>query len=73
MMVSAHEKVSKPDPLIYERLCERFDLVPSECLFVDDLIENVNGAVKAGIAAHLFDGDYNKLEDGLRDMGVILN
>jgi len=47
--------------------------VPSKCLFVDDLIENVNGAVKAEIAAHLFDGDYNKLEDRLRDMGVILN
>ena len=73
MMVSAHEKVSKPDLRIYRRLCERFDLNPGECLFVDDLAENVEGAVKAGMAAHRFDGDFQKLEDKLRVFGVALS
>ena len=73
MMVSAHEKVSKPDLRIYWRICERFDLNPGECLFVDDLAENVEGAVKAGMAAHRFDGDFQKLEDKLRVFGVALS
>ena len=72
MVVSAHEKVSKPDPRVYEILCERYALLPRECLFVDDLIENVDGAVKAGMAAHQFDGDYKKVEDRLRSLGVTL-
>lgn len=71
-MVSAHEKICKPDRRIYERLCERFDLLPRECLFVDDLDENVDGAIKAGMEAHLFDGDYKKVEDKLRGLGVVL-
>ena len=56
---------------IYERLCERYSLLPRECLFVDDLLENVNGAVKAGMSAHLFDGDYGKVEARLRGLGVV--
>lgn len=73
MMVSAHEKLSKPDPRIYRRLCDVFSLQPRECLFVDDLIQNVEGAARAGMAAHLFDGDYRKVEDKLRDVGVTLS
>jgi putative hydrolase of the HAD superfamily len=72
MMVSAQEKVSKPDPRIYLRLCQRYALLPRECLFVDDIMENVNGAVQTGMAAHLFDGDFQKVEDRLRDLGVVL-
>ncbi len=44
MMVSALEKVSKPDPRIFFRLCERYALLPRECLFVDDILNIVNGA-----------------------------
>lgn len=73
MMISAHEKVSKPDLRIYERLCERYRLLPRECLFVDDLAGNVQGALRAGMSAHLFDSDYQKVEDRLRDFGVILH
>lgn len=71
-MVSAHEKLVKPDRRIYERLCGRFGLLPGECLFVDDLRENVDGAAASGMAAHLFDGDYAKVEHRLRGLGVIL-
>ncbi len=70
-MVSAHEKICKPDRRIYERLCERYGLLPRECLFVDDMAENVDGAIDAGMAAHLFDGDYIKVENRLRVLGVV--
>ena len=71
-MVSAHERLLKPDRRIYERLCERFGLLPRECLFVDDLPENVDGAISSGMAGHLFDGDYVKVAHRLHDLGVIL-
>ena len=71
-LVSAHEKLSKPDRRIYERLCERYDLLPRECLFVDDIRENADGAARAGMEAHLFDGDFKKVENRLRALGVLL-
>lgn len=71
-VVSAHEKVSKPDRRIYERLCGRYGLQPRECLFVDDIEENVKGAVRAGMEAHLFNGDFTKVEDRLRALGAVL-
>ncbi len=70
MMVSAHEKVTKPDPRIYHLLCERFSLLPRECLFVDDVAENVTAAERAGMSAVLFEGDYRKVEEKLRELGL---
>ena len=72
MMVSAHEKMIKPDPRIYRLLCRRFSLVPQECLFVDDMAVNVKGAEQVGMAAVHFEGDYRKMEDRLRELGVVL-
>ncbi len=35
-VVSAREKVCKPDPAIFAVLAERYGLIPSETLFIDD-------------------------------------
>ena len=43
--------VIKPDKRIYELLCEKYDLNPEECVFIDDLERNVEGARKFGIKA----------------------
>ena len=48
MVVSAHEKLIKPDLRIYQLLCDRYDLKPEECVFIDDLAANVQGAIDAG-------------------------
>ena len=72
MMVSAHEKVSKPDPRIYRRLFDTFSLSSRECLFVDDIRQNIDAAEQAGMEAHLFDGDFRKVEERLRHLGVPL-
>ncbi|MBR5230753.1 MAG: HAD family phosphatase [Clostridia bacterium] len=48
MVVSAHEKLLKPDRRIYDLLCSRYGLDPAECVFIDDLAANVQGAVDAG-------------------------
>ena len=41
---SAEEKIMKPDARIYQRLLERYNLTPSECLFVDDVKANTEAA-----------------------------
>jgi FMN phosphatase YigB (HAD superfamily) len=39
---------SKPDPAIYQLLQSRYELVPAQTLFVDDLQENVDVARSLG-------------------------
>lgn len=48
-IISAEEKISKPDTRIYELLLKRFNLVPEECLFIDDRRENIESAIKCGL------------------------
>ncbi len=67
-VVSAHEKLAKPDPRIYRRLCERFDLKPEECFFIDDIEANILGAVSIGMQGIVFDGDYMKAEREIKNL-----
>lgn len=63
VLVSAEEHMLKPNAEIYERLCAKFDLRPEECLFVDDLPQNVEGAKAVGMAGYCYaDGDVNRLK-----------
>lgn len=69
LMLSCQEKMLKPTPAIYERLCSRFDLVPEECVFVDDLPANIAGAQKVGLHGYCFaDGDVPALRETLMRM-----
>jgi 2-haloacid dehalogenase len=54
IVVSAHEGLLKPDPRIYARLCERYGLVPADCIFIDDSLSNVEGARAFGMRGHHF-------------------
>ncbi|MBK9083447.1 MAG: HAD family phosphatase [Rhizobiales bacterium] len=54
--VSAELGLAKPDPAIFRDVCARLGVAPREALFTDDLAENVEGARKAGLVAHLFRG-----------------
>ncbi|SER90198.1 HAD family hydrolase [Lachnobacterium bovis] len=45
MMVSYMIKKAKPDRAIYKALCDKYDLDETQCLFFDDRIENVEGAI----------------------------
>jgi len=42
VVVSCDIGLIKPDPKIYHHLTDRFSLKPEECIFVDDLQENVD-------------------------------
>lgn len=54
VVISAEEGLSKPDPRIYRRTCERLGRPAAECLFVDDRQSNVAGAEAAGLGAIRF-------------------
>lgn len=65
-VVSAQERLMKPDPAIFRLLCDRFELDPAECLFVDDNADNCEGARVAGMHAFHFTGDVAALEANVR-------
>lgn len=64
-VVSGIERMMKPDPAIYQLICDRYDLVPGECLFVDDNPDNCEGARVAGMQAVRYEGDVAAIEAAL--------
>jgi epoxide hydrolase-like predicted phosphatase len=52
-IISGEVGLHKPQPEIYELACERLGAEPSDCVFVDDLRENVAGAEAVGMAGVL--------------------
>jgi putative hydrolase of the HAD superfamily len=50
-VISAEVHLHKPQPEIYRLAAERLEIEPSDCLFVDDLKENCEGAEAVGMAA----------------------
>ncbi|HUF38463.1 MAG TPA: HAD family phosphatase [Anaerolineales bacterium] len=54
IVVSAEEKVMKPDERIYRIALQRIGVQPGEAVFVDDFLENVRGAQAVGMAAVWF-------------------
>jgi len=49
IVVSAEEKVMKPDAAIYRRTLERLGRSANECVFIDDNSENIAAASDMGI------------------------
>ena len=49
IVFSARIKLIKPSPEIYHYILNKFDLKPEECIFFDDLKDNVDAAIAEGI------------------------
>jgi 2-haloacid dehalogenase len=69
-VVSGFEGVVKPDPEIFRRLLERFDLTAESTLFVDDSESNVRAARELGIRAVLFESPA-AFEQVLSELGLL--
>ena len=69
-LISAYEKVVKPQPEIYRLLLQRFNLRAEECFFIDDVPANIEGAFYCGIPGAVFHGDASLLRRDLRAAGV---
>lgn len=72
IVISAEEKLLKPDLRIYQILLERYALNAGECVFIDDSQANVSGAQAVGMHAIRFDMDAGKLISDLRALGVTI-
>lgn len=60
----------KPHRDMFDYVINKFDLDPAECIFIDDQIENVKAARRAGMTAiHL--QDFRQLERELKELAVI--
>lgn len=56
---SWQEKITKPDPAIFQTLLTRYDLAAEECVFIDDSAVNVDAANALGFHAFRFES-YEK-------------
>lgn len=68
-ILSYKEKVIKPMPEIYQLLIDRYNLIPEECVFMDDTPKNLAGAEKFGIHTIHFQNQAQAIEE-LRKLGV---
>lgn len=68
-ILSYQEKVIKPMPEIYQLLIDRYELIPEECVFLDDTVCNLEGAEKFGIHTIHFHNQAQAIEE-LRQLGV---
>lgn len=68
-LLSYQDHVIKPDARIYRLLQERYGFVPAECVFIDDLQENLDAAKAQGWNTILFT-DYEQMLMKLAKLGV---
>lgn len=54
VIVSGEEGLVKPDPAIFELAFSRFGLVPQNCIFIDDILENIVVSQSLGMVGHHF-------------------
>lgn len=62
MVVSADLQCVKPMPEIYRHLLEKYNLIPEECLFIDDMAINVAGAMQVGMQGFVFHKNVDELD-----------
>lgn len=70
LLVSAEEKLVKPEHEIYETLFERFGLDRQECFFIDDSPANVEASIHLGMQAVRFNGSLDRLRSDMAAAGI---
>ncbi|QMV74645.1 HAD family phosphatase [Comamonas piscis] len=71
IVVSGHERLVKPQADIFELTIQRFGLIPTSTLFIDDSLRNVEAARRAGMNAIHFVG-VDDLRARLREVGLAI-
>ncbi|WP_422374804.1 HAD family hydrolase [Roseibium sp.] len=70
IVISAEERLIKPDPAIYQRLFDRNGLDPKTCLFIDDSEQNIATARQLGMKGHHFK-EAERLRQDLLELGLL--
>ena len=66
-LISADVGLVKPDPAFFRLACERFGILPSESVFIDDTPINAEAAHYIGMRAFVFNGDADELRARLNE------
>lgn len=69
VVLSSTEGIVKPHPEIFRLTAERLGFDPGECLMIDDLEKNIEGADAAGMRGIVF-VNLDNLKDELKEHGV---
>ncbi len=63
VIASGDEGLVKPQPEIYQMMAERLGVEPSECVFIDDIVEFCQGATAVGMQAIQFQSTSQAVDD----------
>lgn len=63
IVYSAPIKMVKPNEDIYQYLLKKFNLNPTECVFIDDIKKNLATAARFGIKTFHYQSNTNELRD----------
>jgi putative hydrolase of the HAD superfamily len=69
LVISAEEKIAKPDPRIYHIALERLGVAAAEAIFLDDFSENIRAAKAVGLVSIHFQSS----EQAQLDIRALLN
>jgi len=62
--------IAKPDTRIYHHAADQMGVEYAACVHIDDLPQNIEGAIEAGFSAIHYEGHFPALEASLRALGV---
>lgn len=68
-VASCEAKLIKPNKEIYDYFLKKFDLKAEDCIYLDDNLVNIEMAKKLGFETIWF----RNVEEGLKELGVLLN
>lgn len=63
IILSGDINIVKPDPRIFKLMADKLGVKPDECVMIDDLASNINGARLAGMHGVIFDFTEQAVED----------
>lgn len=69
MVISSDVGIVKPDRGIYEKLFEKYKLLPGECVFIDDRADNIEAAKNLDMSGIVF----KNIEQLLKELRNIIN
>jgi len=67
-VISYSVKTIKPEKQIYEILLSKYNLIPNECVFIDDMPQNIEAAKELGMNGIVF----KSLEDAIKKFEKII-
>ena len=70
VVISGLEGVAKPDRRIFDITCERYKVTPAQCVFIDDIDDNVNTACNLGFTGIHFKDTWS-LREQLVELGLL--